>query len=870
MSDRDRTPPPGWLERIIAWALPDGLSGQSALGDLSEAFDAKSRRSRVSANLWYLGQAASIVAYRLRHGPPESKRGDSDFVMDLRWSVRALSRRPGFSLGVIGVLGLGLGANVSVFSVLDGTLAQTSWWADEDRAVAIWPGEGFSLGQLEMYADAQDAYDAVGGYVELAFAVQTPDGDSRSVSGVVMTPALFGALAVQPTLGRGLTDEDGYFGSERVVVISDRVWRESFGGERDILGRRVTIGGAPTTVVGVQAAGGAAPGGRTDLWFPLVPDPRDDDYWKASSYTLVGVLRGDADLGRAHDDLLSFTHTLSALFPMFYPEGYADGRAHVTRADEAQRRLVSTPLLLLLGGTALLMLVTALNVGSMLLGRSLDRRGELAVRASLGASRGRVVRQLLVEGLVFTVLALVVGMGGGALGGQWIANLFVESPVVASSSVLTPNVLLFAGAAALAAWVVLNGVPVLYFVRSQRRGPMAGRWVGVVGQRSLVAVQAALATLLLVSSALLVGTVDNLRSVPLGFDPANLVTAELSTPEASVESIPEARELYGRLVERVEAIPGVDRAGLTGWLPLRSDAPPTPINLRSNPVDPREAVRAPMHMVDQGFFDVLDVRPIDGRLLGSEESSRSGPSAVVVNETLASMLWPDGTAVGQLIAIDPHAWDSWAPVVGVVPDVRSAAIDGPAGPALYVALAESPSRDVTLVVRSTSGVDDLGAEIERAVAEIDPLVPVRTTASMEDTVRAAYSTAWVMMGLLTLLAGLASTLGGVGIYAILSQHVSRNRREIGVRLALGAEPTQVVGRIVRTGLLVSLVGIGFGLVASVWSTRLLESMLFGVSALAPSAFATPVVLLTLASALAAWVPAARAGRLAPSEVLKSD
>lgn len=861
--------PPRWLEAVVRWALPSGLSGDGAVGDLREAFERKARRSRLSALGWYAAQAASIVAYRFVSREP-SQRGGSDLMMDLRWSVRGIARRPAFTAAVVGILGLGLGANVAVFSVVDGTLASTSWWADADRATAVWPDDLFSLGQLEMYAEQQDAYRTVGGYVELAFAVELPDGTSRSVNGVLMTPTLFGELAVQPTLGRGLVADDGAFGAEPVVVLGDRVWRESFGADPGILGRRVTIGGRPVTVVGVQGSGGRAPGGRTELWFPIVPDPRDDDYWKASSYTVIGVRRDDADLVRAQDDLMAFTRTLSALFPMFYPEGYAEGRAHVTRADEAQRRLVGTPLLLLLGGTAMLMLVTALNVGSMLLGRSLDRRAELAVRTSLGASRGRLVRQLLVEGFVLTGLALGVGLVTGALGSDWVAGLFVESPVVAGSDVLSPNVLAFAAVAAVCAWIVLNGVPVAHFLRRHASGVALVRSGASRAQRSLVTIQAALATLLIVSSALLVATVDNLRRVPLGFDPTNIVTVELSTPEDRVSSPTVARELYGRILERVEAMPGVTSVGMTGWLPLRQDAPPTPINLQSDPVDPREAVRAPMHMVDPGFFATLGVAPLEGRLLGSEEQSLDAPSAVVVNETLAETLWPNGSAVGQMIAIDPHAWDSWAPVVGVVPDIRSGAIDGPIGPALYVALAESPSRDVTLVLRASDDVPALEGALRRAVDDVDPLIPVRTVSGMEDVVRAAYSTAWVMMGLLTLLATLATGLGAVGIYAILAQHVTRHRKEIGVRLALGAEPSSVVVRVVHSGLTLALIGIGVGLLGSLWSTRFLESLLVGVSALSPSAFVAPVVLLSAAAVVAAWIPAARAGRTPPAEVLKSE
>ncbi len=493
--------------------------------------------------------------------------------MDLRWSFRSILKHPGFSLGVVAVLGLGLGATVAVFSVVDGTVRSTSWWSDADATVAIWPDQRFSLGQMELYADEQSVYQTVGGYVELAFSLRTPDGESKSINGVFITPDLFGQLAVQPLLGRALTPDDASFGVERVVVIGETLWRQSFDTDPAILGSRIDIGGAPVTVVGVQGAGASAPGGRAEVWFPLQMDPRDEDYWLSQSHTMVGVLRSGADLDDAFGDLMVFTETLTDLFPMWYPPAWADGVATVARADEAQRRLISTPLLLLFAGTALLMLVTALNVGNLLLGRAIDRRKELAVRTALGAGRGRIVGQLLVEGFVLTVLALGLGLASASVGGQWIATLFVEEAVVASSSVLSPTVFAFSVGVSALAWLVLNGVPIAHFLRMRSSGRSVGPDSGKRMQRTLVTVQAALATLLLVSATLLVGTVDNLRRVPLGFDPSALVTVELSPPQDRVESVPVARELYQRLVQRVGGLPGVEAVGLTGWLPLRAQAP---------------------------------------------------------------------------------------------------------------------------------------------------------------------------------------------------------------------------------------------------------------------------------------------------------
>ena len=864
--------PPRWMERLLEWALPAGLSGQSTLGDLAEEFESRGRRSLLAAWFWYSRQTASLLIYRIVTGTgTESSSSDSDFAADLRWSVRTVVRHPGFAFGVVAVLGLGLGANTAVYSVVDGTLRNTSWWAEPDQTVAIWPDRGgFSLGELDLYTQEQTAYRTLGGYLELAFSLEAIDGVSESVNGALISPALFQELSVQPVLGRALVPDDGYFGAERVVVLGHSLWLNRFEADPSVIGRSVTIGGGPATVVGVQGPNGLAPGGRAQFWIPLTGDPRSDDFWKEQSYTLVGVLKRGGSLEEAQESLMAFTRTQSRLFPTFYPDGYADGIANVRGAEDAQRELIRTPLILLLVGTGLLMLVTALNVGNLLLGRSVDRRKEMAVRASLGAQRARLVRQLLVEGMLLTAMALLIGLAVGSWGGQAIGRLFVEAPVVAVSSVFTSDVMLYTLLMAGLAWGVLNGVPVVHFLRSQHRGltlmPASGRGT----QRALVTVQAGLATLLLVSASLLVVTVSNLRDVPLGFDPTGLLTVELSPPEDRVTEIPAARDFYERLVTQVASVPGVTGVGLTGWLPLRKDAPPTPINLESDPVDPREAVRAPMQKVDPGFFAAMEIQPLEGRLLDPTDLDDEAPSAIVVNESLARLLWPDGSAIGQRIATDPHAWESWAPVVGVIPDVRSGSIAGPIGPALYVALAESPARDVTLVVRTDGRVESLINPVRDAITNADRLVPIRTISSMSDVVRAAYATAWVMMGLLLVLAALATGLGAIGIYSVLAHHVALNRREIGVRMALGAEPGSVVGGVVRSGLTLAGMGIIGGTVGALLGSRYLQALLFEVSALSPLAYLAPAVGLLAAAALAAWVPAVRAGRLPPAEVLRGE
>lgn len=862
--------PAAWLERLAARALPDGAFGEGALGDLAEEFARRRTRGALSAHAWYARQVGSLWAYRIVNGGHRGRTGtDSDLLMDLRWTLRLLMKHPGFALGVVGILSVGFGSLLAVFSVVEGTFRNTSWWAEPERAVAIWPDRTFSFGHLSLYRDEATPYAALGGYTELAFALRTPDGTSQSVNGVALTPELFRALRVQPVVGRALADEDALVGVEPVVVLGYDLWQRAFGGDPEVVGSTVDLSGAGVRIVGVNGPGARAPGSRAEVWLPLVVDPRDDDYFKAQTLKLVGILRPGATLGDAMSDLVAFNDYLSRLFPMFYPPGWAEGSARVVRADEAERRLIRTPLYLLLAGSGLLLLLTALNVGNLLLGRAVERRRELAIRAAIGAGRGRIVRQLLAESGVLTLSAVAGGLLIASVAGPLVASLFVGSPMVSSAGTRSGTVLLFAAGVAGITGAVVGGIPVAHFLRVGVDGIRGQPRGGATVQRGLVSAQSALATLLLVTATLFVATVDNLKNVPVGFDASRMLAVELSPPEDRA-SLPGARDLYAGLVAAVDGDPAVEAVGLTASLPLRAVGPETGVNLETAPVDPAQAVRGALHRVDPGFFRVFDLEPLAGRLL--EGSDRGDlPTAVVVNQTLADLLWPDGSAVGQRVAIDPHAWDRWIDVVGVVPDIKIRGVVGAPGPQLFVALAEDPAREVTVVVRLRSDAD-AGAlpRLTRAIREAEPTVPVRSAAWMEGVVREAYSVAWVLMGLLLVLATLATALGAVGIYAVLSRHVASRRREMGVRLALGARPGTVVAAVIRSGVILAGVGILLGCVLAALATRGVESLLFGVSGVALWAYLAPAAALTLAAFLAAWFPAARAGRLPPAEALRPD
>jgi predicted permease len=517
-----------------------------------------------------------------------------------------------------------------------------------------------------------------------------------------------------------------------------------------------------------------------------------------------------------------------------------------------------------------LLLVSAVNVGNMVLARALERTREIAVRRALGASRYQVVRQLAIESALLALLGGVTGALLAAPAARLLTGLWAADAPVARSGWTSPAVLLFSIAAGALTWLALAGPPIVHFAAADARGVRAN--VSTPPRRALnvlVGTQAALATVLLAFAVLLVASVGSLRRIPLGFDPEAVTAFRLSPPADLLTDPDRLRQLQEQVLARVRSLPGVDAAGLASHAPLGGVPIRMPVNAEDRPVDVAEAPRVPRYAVDPGFFETVRVQLLGGRAL--DASDRGGRvSAVVVNRALAEALWPGQDPVGKLIAIDPHAWSSWVTVVGVVENLRSETITGAPGPAFYVSLAEQLERETTLLVRGRVALASLAAEVRRVVTDVDPSVAVGAVRPLPLIVRGAYGTAWVTMGLLAVLALLATGLAALGIHAALSHDVVLRRREIALRLALGAKRASVVGRVLAAGLLPTTVGIAAGLLVALLAGGVLESLLFGVRSGDLRALLATASTVLLAALAAAAVSALRVGGLPPAEVLREE
>lgn len=719
---------PGRLE-TLADLLLDGDPHRDALvGDLLEGHRARrDRGGRITASLWVARQLGSLTLRRWTRsgdaGPDagaeanEASLGER-LAHDALAALRAMIRRPAFTLGVTAVLAIAMAAVSAAFTVTVGTFESARAWRLDERTLAVWPERRFSMGQLGVLTTESTVFDAIGGYVQLP-AVLALDGTTETAASVALSPSLFDALRGRPLLGRGLLAEDAQVGAEPVVVIARELWTRVYGGDPTVVGDLVEVNGVRRRLVGVMEAGAQHPGPGTEVWTPLMMDPFDPDFWPRHDLSLIAVTRAGVTPELARADVVRVFGVLAARYSFFYRPDF--GRdATVALATERVWSAVATPLLLLLAGTGLLLLVAAIDVGNLVLARSLDRASELRVRAAVGASRGRVLQQIWVEAGLRAALAGLLGWALGRAAAAVLPSLFPAGAAVVAASAWAPSVMAFAAGIAALAWVLMAGIPTVHFLASARVDlvPRVARGRAPGG---LVVAQAALATVLLIASALLIRTVWSLGAVPLGFDPTDVVA--VSVAPRGVDTDPrELERLRADVAERVAAALG-SRAEV-GWI---SDVP---------------------------LLDPVVMQPVNDE--GAPTEVAAAPTATRV-------------------VVDPGA---------------------------------------------------LGA-----------------------------------------LAALATALGGFGLYGALAGWVARRRAEIGTRMALGASPGRLAAGVLRTGVLLTALGVAVGSAGGVVAGRAMRALLFGVSPLDPVAFGLPAALLLATGVVAACIPAVRAAGVAPAHAL---
>jgi putative ABC transport system permease protein len=808
---------------------------------------------------------------------------------DIRFALRSLARQPGFAAVTIITLALGIGANTAVFSVVNGVLLKPLPYPQSERLHYIssqFPTLGFdqfwvSIPEFVEFRDHNQAFALVGAYSVGAVNLGT-DTPSRPVRAVV-TPELLPTLGVPPIEGRWFTAEDSQPNAPAVTILSWELWQRSFGGEPDVVGRTVQVDNAPVEVVGIMPKGFDVHDEKVELWEPLTIDPAEFPSRRGNHFLfLVGRLDEGVSPPQAQADI----DRLLGQWQEFAPSGHVPSVPnHPLRMDPLKEDIVGgvrQALVVLQAAVAFVLLIACANLANLLVARADTRVREYAVRTALGATRGQLFRQMLTEGLVLTLAAAVTGTFLASTG---LAALIAADPSAiprTADITIDRSVLAFTLAAAVVTSLVFAFVPLLHLGRgrlseafresSARSTTGARAWV----RSGLVVAEVALAVMLVIGAGLLIRSFVNLTRVDVGFDRSGLSTFSVVLPGSTYN--PQQRaEFFARLTDTVGALPGVQSvAAMSGLPPLRRvDANDTDFEHISytsqTDVGPAENVDF-YQIVTVSYTETMGIPVMTGRTF--QPADAFGAPVALVNETLARRFFTDRNPIGGRLRPGSDPRLPWIEIVGVVKDVKQGGVDEEPGTEVYF-LAEQLPRvvgfmptEMNVVVRSDRPVESLASDYRRIVREMDATLPVMGLQSIDDVIGASVAEPRFLTLLLGIFAGIALLLASIGTYGVLSYLVAERHQEIGIRMALGADRSRVLTLVLRRGLLLSFAGLALGLIASVALTRVLASLLFGVSPTDPATLATVSAVIVAVATAACLVPALRATRIDPLNALR--
>lgn len=816
-----------------------------------------------------------------------------DVSDDVRYAVRQLGRSPGFATVAVLTVALGIGANSAVFSVLNGVILSPLPYVAPERLVNVttaFPGQDFDrfwVSPPEFYElrEWNEVFDEVGGYRIGTGSIETDDRPLR-VSSAIATWTLFPTLGVVPVLGRAFTEEEDRIGAAPVAVISQGLWERAFGADQAILGRTVRVGGEATTIVGVLPEGFDLEDAGVDLWTPLNRgqniDPNDHANRRGNHFINViarlsdGVTpeRAAADLDRLEGRWVEEYQTIHAISAEDHPI-----QATPFVADAYGE--VRATLLLLMGAVTFVLLIACANVANLLLARSERRSSEVAVRTALGAGRGRLTRQLLTEGLLLGVLGGVVGLLLGRLAVAAILRVNPDGVPRAAEIGLDGSVAAFTLLVAVATGVLFGLAPLLGTTLERMgatlkaggtrttRGSSAVRF-----RRSLIVAEIGLAVVLLTGSGLMLRSILALQEVDPGFEPEGVLTAQLSLPASTYPEATDVGAFYGTLMERLGALPGVVSASATSGLPPAQ-------TLNANDTEFEGVVPSPdgpplnvdyYTAIEDRYLESMGIGVVEGRGFDPADALAETP-VMLVNERLAETFYPGESPLGRRIR--PPGGGVWFTVVGVVEDVKQAGIDGASGTELFFYLPQASQvgaafRTIYVVLKGDRDPLAFAPALERVVRELDPALPVSDVRTMEENVARSMAAPRFLSLLLGLFAGVALLLAGVGTYSVMAYTVAERTREIGIRMAMGAEAGKVRRLVLRQGGILAGIGIGVGLVGAFALTRLLASRLYGVQPTDLATFVAAPLFLAAVALIASYLPAVRASRLDPMVALQED
>jgi predicted permease len=823
----------------------------------------------------------------------------STFLQDARYAFRGFATSPGFVFVAVVSLAVGIGANTAIFSVASALLLRPLPYKNAERQVILWntsPGLGITE---DWFSTAQyfDIKTEIKSFTDVALAIGansnlTGDGEPERVGTIRVSSNLLPMLGAQPILG-GLFDAgDDLPGRTGKAILAYSTWMRRYGGNPSVVGRTLTLNGQPYEVIGVLARSFSLPREvmptlgvveDAEVVLPLPLAANAAAVRNREDYNIIATLAPGARIEQARAELDALTARLRQAHPDFYPPNGGLTFRVLPLQEQAVGR-VRLALIVLVASVGFVLLIACVNVANLLLSRALSRQREVAVRAALGASRRRLIGQLLTE-------SIMLGLAGGALGAAFSYLCLEGIRALGSASVprlheihMNWVVMSYAFGISILSGVLFGLVPALRLSRVDLHTQLkdAGRasagtsavWGrGHALRRLLVIGELALSVMLLIGAGLLIRSFSHLQNVSPGFSPDNVLTLELTMTGRKYGDADAVLQTYKLLWERLSQLPGVTAAGGVTALPLSQMMAWGPITVEGRAVAAGEKfINADIRVVAGDYFQAMQIPLLKGRLF-TEQDTRTTPRVVVIDDHMAQQLWPGEDPLGKRIrtgGFDVTPDTPWMTVIGVVGRVKQDALDSDSRMAYYRYQGQTPSRAMNVVVRSGANPGGLAGAVTEQVRALDPDMPIYKMRTMAERIDESLAERRFSMLLLTLFAALALALAAIGVYGVMAYLVSQGTRELGIRLALGAAPGDLLKLVIRQGMVVALVGTGLGLAGAMLLTRFMRALLFGVRPSDPLTFVAIAAALTVVALAASYIPARRAARIDPIVSLRAE
>jgi putative ABC transport system permease protein len=801
---------------------------------------------------------------------------------DLRYAARLQRKNPAFTIIAIIALALGIGANTAIFSVVNTVLLRPLPYKDPERLVMVWedasrhgyPRDTPAAANFVDWRDQSQNFEGMAAIADESFNL-TGSGDPERLEGRRVSANMFPLLGVEPQLGRVFTAAEDQPGAQRVVILSYPLWQRRFGGDPAIVGQSLTLNGESHVVIGVMPARFQFPSSDDQAWVPIALTQQDAGNRNRHYLQVLGRLKPGVSLAQAQSEM----STIATRLQQQYPQSNAELGAVVQPLQEHLVGDIKPALLVLLGAVGLVLLIACANVANLLLARAAVRQKEIAVRVALGAKRSRLIRQFLTESVLLSTSGGLVGLAI-AYGGLFLLKAFIPENISQARDIsIDLKVLAFTFLVSVATGLIFGLAPAIQAARFNQIDTLkeGGRdaATGGSGQRLrglLVTAEVAISLVLLIGAGLLINSFLRLRNVDPGFRTDNLLTMKIVLPEPKYEEMERRSAFYTELINRVQALAGVRSAAVTSNLPLYRQGNSIGIGIEGQPAPPPGQERIIVtRIVSPRYFDTMSIPILRGRGL-TDQDTETTPNVVVISETMARRYWPGEDAVGKRIAAGRiRTPEDWIQVVGVVKDVRQFELNAEPKPQMYLSYRQAgffDSRD--LVVKTEVDPASMAATVRKAVWEIDKDQPVSNIQTMDQILAESIARQRFSMLVLAIFAAVALVLAGVGIYGVMSYSVAQRTHEIGIRMALGAQTGAVLKLAVGYGMKLVIVGIAIGLIAAFALTRVMSTLLFGVTATDPMTFTLISLLLIAVAVLASYVPARRATRVNPIIALRYE